>query len=174
MADSTPSPPDRPMRDRPRRFPPPSTRPMGIDAVIQDAIARGAFDDLPGAGKPLEPEHGEYAGEWALAFHVLKQAGERPLWISLGSEIEADQAALRRLLERAAERSAVPRQSPSGDDRPRRAAERRLLRAQYLELAAALDEKLSRYSLLVPVSRLEKGRLPPHVAASRFDAVWPE
>ncbi len=175
--DSTPGEPTsntgEPARGTRRPFPPRS-REIGIDALIGEAIRRGDFDDLPGAGKPLPRDEGAHAGEWGLAFHVLKQAGEAPLWIALGKEIEDGRVRLRSLLERATERGRTAMESLSPEELTRLRAERGLLRSEYLEQAAALDEKLGRYSLLVPISRLEKGRLPRHIAAAQFESAWPE
>ncbi|HEX8969054.1 MAG TPA: DnaJ family domain-containing protein [Chloroflexota bacterium] len=124
-----------------------------VDRQIREAQERGDFDNLPGRGKPL-PTGGWQGGDWALAYHVLKQAGETLPWIALGRDIEAAQARLRALL-REAPRSRGPHQA--------RARER------YLREAAALDKLLEEYAFIVPVRHLERGRLPPHVAAAQFD-----
>src|SRR6185312_7278789 len=103
---------------------------------------------LPGAGKPLNNEPWE--GDWALAHHVLKQAGETLPWITLGHEIEASQESLRRMLDQ-------------------RSLPRDLARKRYLEAAAAHDKLLQEYAFTVPIRSLERGRLPPHVAEKQFD-----
>ena len=137
----------------------------GIDRVIREAQERGDFDNLPGMGKPLPPERWE--GEWALAHHVLKLAGETLPWIALGNEIEADRQRLRDFLDRSARRLQARRGTPGWDE------ERLRARARYLEQAADLDRKLVRYTFAVPTDRLDKGRLPPHVAERQFDAACP-
>jgi hypothetical protein len=123
-----------------------------IDKQIREAQERGDFDNLPGQGRPLPAEPWE--GDWALAYHVLRQAGETLPWISLGREIEAGQARLARMLRDAA--------GLSRDQRPR-------ARERYLREAAALDTLLQEYAFLVPVRQLERGRLPATVAAREFD-----
>jgi hypothetical protein len=123
-----------------------------IDKQIREAQERGDFDNLPGQGRPLPAEPWE--GDWALAYHVLRQAGETLPWISLGREIEAAQARLARMLRDAA--------SLSSEQRPR-------ARERYLREAAALDTLLQEYAFLVPVRQLERGRLPATVAARQFD-----
>src|SRR5439155_7280479 len=67
-----------------------------VDRQIREAQERGAFDDLPGAGHPLPREPWE--GDWALAHHVLKLAGETLPWISLGRDIDAAHARLQAML----------------------------------------------------------------------------
>lgn len=124
-----------------------------VDKQIREAEERGEFDDLPGKGKPLHLE--DWDKEWGLAHHVLKQAGETLPWISLARDIEELHARLNRML------SDVP-YIP--------AAERARARERYLREAAALDKLLEEYAFIVPVRHLEKGRLPPHIAAAQFDA----
>ena len=124
-----------------------------VDRQIREAQERGDFDRLPGHGRPLPDER--WDGDWGLAHHVLKQAGETLPWISLGQEIEARQAKLQQLLRDAA--------GLHGEQRVR-------ARQQYLRDAATLDKLLEEYAFLVPTRRLERGRLPQHIAARQFDA----
>jgi hypothetical protein len=125
-----------------------------VDAQIREAQERGDFENLPGRGKPLDlSSWGD--GDWALAHHILKQAGETLPWISVARDIEAAQARLARL------RRDAPLLSP---------AERPQARERYLREADALDQLLQEYAFLVPLRRLERGRLPSHIAAAQFDA----
>ena len=133
---------------------PPST-PIenAIDKQIREAEERGDFDHLPGRGKPLRLD--SWDDEWALAFHVLKQAGETLPWIALGRDIEVAQTKLQEMLR---ETASIP---PS---------QRGRARERYLREAAALDKLLEEYAFQVPVRDLERGRLPPQIAAAQFDA----
>ena len=128
-----------------------------VDQQIREAQERGAFDRLPGVGQPLPKE--DWDGDWGLAYHVLKQAGETLPWITLGNEIEAAQQRLRAQLESA--RGLAP--GAARDD----------ARKRYLESAAALDKMLEEYAFTVPVRHLERGRLPRHVAERQFDSARP-
>jgi DnaJ-like protein len=132
-----------------------------VERQIREAQERGEFNALPGLGKPLPEE--PWQGDWALAFHVLRQAGETLPWIALGKEIEQRRGQLRQLREQAAALA------PS----PAREAQRARLRERYLEAASELDQLLADYNLLVPTRSLDRGRLPPHVAASQFDQACP-
>jgi hypothetical protein len=89
-----------------------------------------------------------------MAHHVLKLAGETLPWISLGRDIDAAQAKLKAMLRDASKLSA---------------GERQRARERYLREAAAVDKLLEEYAFLVPTRRLERGRLPPHIAAAQFD-----
>lgn len=145
-----------------------------LDQIIREARERGEFDNLEGAGKPLVLDENPFAGEWGLAFHVVKQAGETLPWIALGQEIDGDKQRLQSLLDQAANRLRSPRAGAwTDDDRQRFEAERTRYRTQYLEEAARLDKKLLEFSLQVPVRRLDRGRFPPHVAARWFDETCP-
>jgi hypothetical protein len=64
-----------------------------VDRQVREAMEAGKFDDLPHHGRPLPIEDDSAAGEWALAYRMLRNAGGAPPWI------EADKAA-RALLER--------------------------------------------------------------------------
>lgn len=125
-----------------------------VDELIREAEARGEFDNLPGKGKPLQLESWS-GGEWGMAYHVLKQAGETLPWIALGRDIDEAHARLRDMLAR------VPRIPRS---------ELARARERYLHEAAALDKMLEEYAFLVPVRHLERGRFPRHIAAAQFDS----
>jgi hypothetical protein len=62
------------------------------DRQIREAQERGEFDRLAYHGRPLPAPDETYAGDMALAFSILRNAGVAPPWI------EADKEA-RRLLE---------------------------------------------------------------------------
>jgi hypothetical protein len=124
-----------------------------VDKQIRQAEERGDFDNLPGRGKPLQLE--EWDADWGIAYHVLKQAGETLPWIALGRDIDTALGRLRGMLAH------VPRIAAGERDRARQ---------RYLREAAAVDKMLEEYAFIVPVRHLERGRLPPHIAAAQFDA----
>jgi hypothetical protein len=64
-----------------------------IERQIREAMEEGKFDDLPHQGRPLPNDDNPYAGDWALAFHMLKNAEAAPPWIEADKEV-------RRLLDR--------------------------------------------------------------------------
>lgn len=67
-----------------------------IDRLIGEAQERGDFENLPGAGQPLDLTPYPFAQGQELAFKVLKDAGYAPDWIELDK-------AIRRKLEKARE-----------------------------------------------------------------------
>ncbi|MFI5273059.1 MAG: DUF1992 domain-containing protein [Ktedonobacterales bacterium] len=69
-----------------------------IEELIEEARARGEFDNLPGAGKPLVIEKNVFAGDRGLAYSVLKNNAMAPPEIERGKEIDADLARADELL----------------------------------------------------------------------------
>jgi hypothetical protein len=72
-----------------------------VDHMIREAQARGEFDNLPGAGKPLDlGDDSPFGAEWAMAHRIAKNAGAAPLWVELGREIAHKTEALALQLQR--------------------------------------------------------------------------
>jgi len=78
-----------------------------IEDTLTEAIARGEFDNLPQAGKPIRIERNPYQPELDLAFSRLKNAGMAPAWIELDREIRAMHDALDHWLQASAGRLAA-------------------------------------------------------------------
>ena len=58
------------------------------EKTIQEAIARGELDDLPGAGRPLElDDDAHIPEELRLAYRILKNAGYVPAEVQALGEI---------------------------------------------------------------------------------------
>ena len=71
-----------------------------IDKQIRKAIERGEFNNLRGAGKPLNLDDNPHIpADWRLAFKVLREAGVAPEWIEQGKEIRAELQSLATFLE---------------------------------------------------------------------------
>jgi DnaJ family protein C protein 28 len=71
-----------------------------VEEQIREAEARGAFANLPGAGKPLNLDENIYAGDRALAYHLLKSNGFAPAEVELAKEIRQERARLDAMLAR--------------------------------------------------------------------------
>jgi len=80
-----------------------------IDRQIREARDAGVFDDLPHQGGPLPLDDDSAAGEWALAFRMLKNANFAPPWIEADKEVRALLARRDAVLERAPRSSAIGR-----------------------------------------------------------------
>jgi hypothetical protein len=94
---------------------------MLAEQKIQEAIARGELDGLPGAGKPLEIDDDPLVPEdQRVAYRVLKNAGFAPPEVEARKEVRA-----------------VERQIDSLPDGPQRARALRRLQLLNLKLAEA-------------------------------------
>jgi hypothetical protein len=127
-----------------------------IDEIIHNAMRRGEFDDLPGAGKPLAlDDEAHIPAELRLAHRILKQNDLAPDWILLGKEIEAEREAALAALDAAARTHAGAR-----SDARRSAKSQQMLEAAEVVWAAAreafraayckLNQKILRYNLKLP------------------------
>ncbi|MBI2899384.1 MAG: DUF1992 domain-containing protein [Planctomycetes bacterium] len=76
-----------------------------VERRIDEAAARGEFDDLPGAGKPLDLSENPYlAPEWRLAFKILADNHVVPEFVERRRAIEAVHAEMKRLCSEAPRR----------------------------------------------------------------------
>jgi DnaJ family protein C protein 28 len=61
-----------------------------VGALLAQAVERGDFDNLEGAGKPLNLEENPLEpAELHMVHKILKDNGYAPYWIELGKEIDA-------------------------------------------------------------------------------------
>ncbi|WP_018864442.1 DUF1992 domain-containing protein [Thioalkalivibrio sp. ARh3] len=66
-----------------------------VEAKLAEAARRGEFDDLPGAGRPLElDDDRDVPEELRMAFRVMKNAGYVPEAVRLRGEIASAEALL--------------------------------------------------------------------------------
>lgn len=124
-----------------------------IEELLEDARERGEFDNLKGAGQPLDLRKDVYAGDKALAYSLLKNNQMAPPEIERGKEIDAELARADDLLARLRrQRNALaPRLGP------RYAAERRaynLVRdkteMRYAEALRAINSKILSLNIVAP------------------------
>jgi len=85
-----------------------------LDAIAEERIARaigaGEFDDLPGAGKPLELEDDSLVPEeLRVAYRILKNAGFVPPEVEALREAGALEAMIRKLSHGDARSKAIDR-----------------------------------------------------------------
>jgi hypothetical protein len=86
----------------------------GLDALVEariaEAMASGEFDDLPGAGRPLDlDDDAAIAPELRVAHRILKNAGFVPAEVHARREIFELRALLATLIDGQARRQALAR-----------------------------------------------------------------
>lgn len=138
-----------------------------VDKQIREAMERGEFDNLPGAGKPLDLDENPFAPEdWRLAFKILKDNNVAPEWIETGKQIRAEISALAQLLERQTQwqcerlakiKSLAP--SKSIAEREHLAQAREQTMRAYRQRAEALNRLIDTFNLKVPNAQLQVPRL---------------
>ena len=65
-----------------------SAHSRSIDEQIRKAIQEGAFDNMPGKGKPLDLDINPYEeADWGMAFRMLRSSGYTLPWIETRREI---------------------------------------------------------------------------------------
>jgi len=124
---------------------------------IRDAMDAGAFDDLPHVGERLPIEDDSAAGEWAMAYRMLRNAGLAPPWI------ESDKEVRRRL----AQIEAVIGRAPYAS-RPMQAR----LRRELLAAVEAANLGIARVNSEAPTDRQHRRPLDPAVEVDRLERAF--
>jgi hypothetical protein len=128
-----------------------------VDRRIREAFAEGLFENLPGAGKPLQWEDEALVPpSWRAAFHLLHQSGLAPAWIMLDAKIRDDVGVARQALVRAVA------QLDDQDPELCRAVE------LFTQRVAEINRAIDALNLQVPSSRLARARLQPHFEVERI------
>lgn len=129
-----------------------------VEDLIQDSMAKGEFDDLPGMGKPLPPKTA-YCPYVDSATHnlneVLVNNGYAPEWIQLEKDIrnmlsEDKDALLRERLKLGPE--------PLNDYNVRKWAD---LQFEFSEKIKQINRRVNDFNLIVPIIKLQKVHIQP-------------
>ncbi len=146
-----------------------------VEERIRQAQSRGDFDNLEGAGKPLNLEDNFYAGDKAVAYRLLKQNGFAPHEIELSkeirSEIEKVQQRLQRLDHRA-RRLRFRRIPVFGSEKRAFNAEVLAVREKYEEKLRELNRKVLTMNLMVP-GVMQADLFPVEKMLREFDQRFP-
>jgi hypothetical protein len=124
-----------------------------VERLIREAAEQGAFDDLPHRGEPVPID--DDGTEWALAHHILRQAGVVPPWIETDRQI-------RELLAR--RDALVARAAGTG----RRGGERR--RDELRWIVREVDRLAFRLEQEAPTYRQQRRRLDLDEELARLEA----
>ena len=126
-----------------------------IDEQIQQAQARGDFDNLPGTGKPLNLDENPFTGDKTLAYSLLKQNGYAPPEVELAKEIRTHFEKAQQKIEklRQQRKSLFARRIPPFASEKRAfndAVEKATF--QYDQLLRELNRKILNLNLITPSS----------------------
>lgn len=123
------------------------------ERLIREAQEAGAFDDLPHHGRPIPLPDDALAGEMALAYHLLRNAGAAPPWIETDKEVRRLRARIETTLEHAARATDAAR--------PR-------LQRELDALADAHDAAVLRLEGSAPTPRQQRRRLDREALHARL------
>lgn len=126
-----------------------------IEGAIQEAMAAGAFANLPGEGKPLRlsRDNEAFAGDNWLGYKMLENGGYVPEWLNLGREIELDIEKLT-LIDRNHQEYCDSAGGPGDWDRLGDSVDR--LREKYEQKAREIRKKQDRFNFDAPGFRTQR------------------
>ncbi len=125
-----------------------------VERQLREAMEEGAFDELPYQGERLPMDDDSAAGDWAMAYRMLRNAGAAPPWIEADKDV-------RRLLER---RDAIVSRALRG--RRPGPRDRAALEAIVVEVNAAI----ARLNAEAPTDRQHRRPLELAEELARLDA----
>ncbi len=139
-----------------------------IDQQIREAQDRGAFDNLPGRGQPLNLTPNPYAQDQELAFKILKDAGYAPEWIELDKVIRSRlEKALATLAVRWEWRemrlSELQHHSDNQSERERQQVEAgwQSAVAAFAAEVDGINREIGQLNLKVPSARFQRSKVDP-------------
>jgi hypothetical protein len=130
-----------------------------VERQIREGMEGGAFDELPYRGERLPIEDDSAAGEWAMAYRMLRNAGIAPPWI------ESDKEARRLVVELDALTERAPKISVTG---------RRRARLEGARLVEAANRAIARVNAEAPTERQHRRPLDPAAEAARLERAFGE
>lgn len=128
-----------------------------VERQIREAMDEGAFDELPYSGERLPIEDDSAAGERALGFRVLRNAGVAPPWIEADKEVRALLTDREALLTRAAGAGSLAR--------PR-------LRRELEGIVVEVNRAIERLNAEAPTDRQHRRRLDLGEELARLEAAF--
>ncbi len=147
-----------------------------IEKQIREAIDRGEFEHLAGAGKPLDLSENPFTpAEWRLAYKILQDAGLAPDWIEQDKGIRRELSALAAWFEQQARWQRKRRVKMKSLALEKMIVEREYLAhareqtiAEYRERAAALNKVIDTFNLKAPIADLHRERIRVEEEIKRF------
>ena len=160
----------------PRRRP----RPRGlnewqdlISEQIDEAVAKGAFDDLPGTGQPLRlDEHPNEPADMRMANKLLKDNDLTPAWIGDRKALLAEIEALRAAMQRQWTLVCARVKNAGSDPEALKDSWHRAL-IQWEEQIADLNRRIVDLNITLPIWRMELHRLRLDEELNRIGATRP-
>ncbi len=148
------------MSDEPKRKRNDQSWESWIDQLIREAQAKGQFDNLPGAGKPLPDRRNPFVpADQQIAYDLVQDSGHTLGWIDDAKEIDGRIAAARQRLQQDYAWYRQASQDAAPNDRPALAAAWERHRQTFAQEVAAINRLIDDFNLKAPTGQLHKLRL---------------
>lgn len=136
----------------------------GVERIIRRAMEEGAFDNLPGEGKPLPLDDDPFEDpDMRMAHHLLRSNGFAPLWIEERRELQADIRAAEAALARSWAYVRQAREARWAGAEWDRAVE------TFRQSAATLNRRIRDYNLKAPHVNFHLPLLDAETAIQRYN-----
>lgn len=146
-----------------------------VEDRIQAAMDSGAFDNLPGKGRPLELDVNPYVRpEMRLAYKLLADANFAPDWIELDKRVRAAREAIDSIQQRhvawLTRQGQQPRRTQrTGPPSERIRARHERTRRDVEKRLHQLNDKIDELNLIVPQLTLQRPRVAVKDVLNGFD-----
>jgi DnaJ family protein C protein 28 len=140
-----------------------------IEKIIQQAQERGDFDNLPGAGKPLDLRENPFVPpDWQMAYRMLSNSGYAPDVVESDKALRAGISALDGRLSTFVRRWESWRRTPGAPtERNAQLVARQKFLQEYEEEIRAINSQIHSFNVMAPRA-MTRGTL--HVARMLADA----
>ncbi len=130
-----------------------------VEQRIQEGMEQGLFDNLRGAGQPLNLDEDRFVpDDMKMAFRMLRSSGLAPLWVDMNKEIREDIARMHRF-----------RAHVHGQWTRISAIEREHRRSEYVQRVKEINSKILSYNIIAPSSSVHIGLLLLDEELGKFD-----
>ncbi len=130
-----------------------------VEQRILDGMEQGLFDNLRGAGQPLNLDDDRFVpDDMKMAFRMLRSTGLTPLWVDMNKEIREDIERMHRF-----------RTHIHGQWERISLIERDHRRTEYAQRVKDINSKILSYNIIAPSSSVHIGLLLLDEELARFD-----
>lgn len=145
-----------------------------VEQRIQEAREEGKFDNLKGTGQPLRLDENVWAGEKALAYHLLKSNDVAPQELERGHEIDQDIARAEDLARRLRHQRDTlrSRQHVFASDRRAYNTLREATERRYAQALRDINSKILSLNIIAPPA-LHRRRLDVDARMEAFREEFP-
>ncbi len=150
-----------------------------VDDALEQAVADGEFDDLPGSGKPLSFDQNPHVpADLRTAFRLLNDAGMAPHWIELGRRVQHEIDGIHSFVQAHQQRVQMARQALLDAPADEFADRFRRITRLHVDARIPLEGRLRGIGRMIEAYDIAA---PPHIGRfafrsdaemTRFDACW--